>query len=61
MNKPDNTVMVCHNVDTGVEAECAVFSHLRLGLSDVLLVEEELTVQVAHINSIEINLKKKET
>lgn len=49
--------MMCNNVHVRVEAQRAVLSHLGLGLANVLLVEQELTVQVAHVNGVQINLE----
>lgn len=41
--------MMSDNVSVWVETERAVFSHLCLGLADMFLVEQELSVQVADV------------
>jgi hypothetical protein len=42
--------------DVGVLLADLLHDYLRLGFVNVLLPEEELSVQIAHINGIKINL-----
>lgn len=50
--------MIRLNLDVRVEAEGALAGHIGLRLADVLLVEQKLPVQVAHVDRVQIDLKK---
>lgn len=49
--------MVRLDLDVRIEAKRTLTSDFRLGLADVLLVEQELPVQVAHVDCVQVNLK----
>lgn len=51
--------MMCNYINIGIKAECTVLCHLGLRLPDMLLVEQELAVEIAHIYCVQINLKEK--
>ena len=48
--------MVCRDVGGGVEPEGTLARHLHLWSTDMLLLEEELAVEVAHLDRIQIYL-----
>lgn len=49
--------MVRLDLDIWIEAERTLTRHLGLGFAYVLLVEQKLTVKVAHVDRIQVNLK----
>lgn len=51
-----NAVMVGFDFHIWIERQCTFASHFGFGLSDVLLVEQKLPIQIADINRIQINL-----
>lgn len=53
-----NTVMVSLNLHIRIKLESSFACNICLRLSDVLFVEQELAVQVAYIDGVEINLKQ---
>lgn len=53
--------MIRLNLDVRVEAEGALAGHIGLRLADVLLVEQKLPVQVAHVDRVQIDLKRSKT
>lgn len=57
INKPNNAVMMSNNIDIGVEAQRTVFGNLCLGLADMFFMEQELTVEVADVDCVQVNLE----
>lgn len=51
-----DAVMKGINLDEGVKGESRFLGNLHFGPSHMLLLEEKLSVQVAYINSVKINL-----
>lgn len=51
-----DAVMMGHNVDIRVEAKSALTSNLRFGFTNMLLLKEKLSVEVANIDGVQINL-----
>ena len=49
--------MVCRDVGRWVEPQGTLASHLYFWSTDVLLLEEELAVEIAHLDRIQINLQ----
>lgn len=54
----EDTVMVGLDLNVWVEAECTLTSNLSLGLSNVLLVEQKLAIQVTDVDCVQVNLKR---
>ena len=50
--------MKCLEGYRGVEGECSLLGNLHFGTTHMLLLEEELPVQVAHINGVQVNLER---
>ena len=55
---PENGVMNGSDASGGVKGQCGLPGNLHLGPADVLLLEQELTVQVAHFDGVQINLNQ---
>lgn len=53
----EDAVVVRLDGDVRIEAERTLARHLGLGLADVLLVEQELPVQVADVDRVQIDLE----
>ena len=49
---PENGVMNGGDGSGGVKGQCSLPGNLHLGPADVLLLEQELTVQIAHFNGV---------
>lgn len=47
--------MVCYNLDCWVELLCDFFGDESFGLLDVFVAEQKLSVQVAEVDSIEVD------
>ena len=54
---PCDAVVKCLDSDGGVKGECSLPGNLHFGTTHMLLLEEELPVQVAHINGVQVNLE----
>lgn len=52
--------MVCFDLGVRIERQSTLPGDVRFRLADVLLVEQKLTIQVAHVDRIQIDLPKKE-
>lgn len=50
--------MVGFNLDVWIETEGTLTSDFRFGLADMFLVEEELTIQVTHVDCVQVDLNK---
>lgn len=56
---PENTIMICFDLHVWIEAQCAPASYFSLWLSNMLLVEEKLAIQIADIDGVQVDLKIK--
>lgn len=54
----ENTVMISFDLHIRVELQGGLASYVRLRFSDVLFVEQELAIQVADVDCVEIDLKR---
>ena len=52
MLTPENGVMNGGDGSGGVKGQCSLPGDLHLGPANVLLLEQELTVQIAHFNRV---------
>lgn len=50
--------MVGNYLDIRIEAQRTLPGHLRFALAHVLLVEQELPVEIAHIDGVQVDLKR---
>lgn len=48
--------MVSFDVNVRIKAECTVTGHVRLRLANMFLVKQKLTIQIAHIDGVQIDL-----
>lgn len=48
--------MVRGNFDIGIELQGTLAGHLCFALAHVLLVEQELSVEIAHIDGVQVDL-----
>lgn len=55
---PKNGVMDGSDGSRGVKGQCSLPGNLHLGPANMLLLEQELTVQVAHFDRIQIDLNQ---
>lgn len=56
---PGNAVMVRGNLHVRIECQGTLAGHLRFALADVLLVEQELPIEIAHVDRVQVDLKGK--
>lgn len=48
--------MVSFDVNVRIKAECTVTGHVSLRLANMFLVKQKLTIQIAHIDGVQIDL-----
>lgn len=59
VNLLQNAVMMSLNVNIWVEGERALASHFGLRFADMFFVEKELSVQIADVDCVQIDLKSR--
>ena len=57
---PGNAVMVGRNFDIRIKLKGTLPGHLRLALAHVFFVEQELPVEIAHVDGVQIDLHEKQ-
>jgi hypothetical protein len=55
---PENGVVNGGDGSGGIKGQCGLPGNLHLGPANMLLLEQELTVQIAHLNGVQVNLNQ---